>query len=287
MDTENTKGFRLTIALFVALGLYALLLLAWGFLQLSNPETDGPYLLFGATYGLMALFGGVYGLLFARKWGGMKSALGRVVIFLSLGLVFAEFGQLVFSYYNIIKEVEVPYPSLADVGFFGNIPLYVLAALSLTKVVGARIKSNKTLLKRLVFALIPVILLGASYAYFLKDYEFTDTPKLNVFLDFGYPLGQALYVALAVVVFVTSSNVLGGVMKSRILLLLGAFVAQYAADFNFLFQVSRGTWQNGGYGDLLYLTAYFLMTLSLVHILNVFNVKQPVAQPVAVAGNNE
>ncbi|NDC31981.1 MAG: hypothetical protein EBZ58_13855, partial [Bacteroidetes bacterium] len=82
----------------------------WVFISLTNQNANYK-LAFGATYGLMALLGAIFGLLNANKWGGRKSALGLTIIFLSVGLLFAEFGQLVFSYYNIIKSVEVPYPS--------------------------------------------------------------------------------------------------------------------------------------------------------------------------------
>ena len=59
---------------------------------------------------------------------------------------------------------------------------------------------------------------------------------------------------------------LGGIMKNRILFILFAFFAQYLADYNFLFQNSRGTWYNGGYGDYLYLAAYFLMTFGIIQL---------------------
>ena len=281
MNNDNVKTSKLNIALTTAISLFVLLSASWVVLRVSNPETDGPALLFGATYGLMALFGGIYGLLNAKKWGGWKSTLGRTLVYLSLGLLFAEFGQLVFSYYNIIKSVEIPYPSLADVGFFGSIPFYILGAFALTKVTGLHAKIGKTFKKQLVFAVLPLILLIVSYMIFLRGYSFTDTPKLTIFLDFGYPLGQALYVGLALVILLTTGNALGGVMKSRVLLLLAAFVAQYAADFNFLYQNLHDTWQNGGYGDYLYLIAYFMMTLSLIHMMTVF--KSPKIAPVTVA----
>jgi len=59
--------------------------------------------------------------------------------------------------------------------------------------------------------------------------------NLVVFLDFGYPLGQAVYVSLALVVLLSLGKFLGGVMKRPVLLLLLAFILQYAADFNFLY----------------------------------------------------
>ena len=104
---------------------------------------------------------------------------------------------------------------------------------------------------------------------FLQKYEFDWGQPLKIFLDFGYPFGQAIYVSLALLTYTLSKSVLGGIMKKKILFILFAFLMQYVADYNFLFQSSRGTWANGGYGDFLYFLAYFLMTLGLLNLQNI------------------
>jgi hypothetical protein len=38
------------------------------------------------------------------------------------------------------------------------------------------------------------------------------------------------------------------------------------ADYNFLYQASDGTWINGGYGDVLYLISYFLISFGLMQL---------------------
>jgi len=248
----------------------------WAYINFIIDPTDNQRYAFGALYGLMALSGAVYGVMSARKWGGTKSALGTALLMLGLGLGAAEFGQLAFSYYNIIKGVEIPYPSIADVGFFGAIPLYVIAALSVARVVGTKY-SMKTGLRKFIFLLIPLAALGVSYAVFLRTYEFEGASALRVFLDFGYPLGQALYVCLALLIYVSTLKTLGGVMKRRILLLLAAFAVQYAADFNFLYQTLHGTWVNAAYGDYLYFVAYTLMATTLVLFSYIPSAKQKVA----------
>ena len=239
--------------------------LGWGIIQLIDAPQDLNYF-FGAVYGLVALIGGIYGLSVAKRWGGFKSTLGRTISYLSIGLLLAEFGQLVFSYYNIFLHEPAPYPSVADIGFFGNIPLYILAALSLYVVMGLRRKSSKKALKYSALLVVPPAILFSSYWFFLRSYSTEGLTKLNVILDFGYPIGQAIYISIALVILVSISGVLGGIMRPRIWVLLAAFVAQYIADFNFLYQVYHETWANGGYGDLLYLVAYYLMAVSLIYL---------------------
>lgn len=253
----------------VAVGLFLILTVWWIILYLSGVQEQIENYLFGATYGLMAAWGGFWGITIAKHWGGTKSVLGKAILALSFGLLAAEFGQIVFSYYNIFSGVEVPYPSLADVGFFANIPLYTIGIILLAKASGIQFTLQK-LSSKLQAVLLPVAMLAFSYFFFLQGYEVDWTDPVRVFLDFGYPLGQALYVSIAVLVYVLSKNILGGVMKVKVLFLLFAFVAQYLADYNFLFQNSRGTWLNAGYGDYLYLLAYFIMTLGLLQLKTIY-----------------
>lgn len=257
----------------IALVLFGFLSVWWITLNLKSQPEDFSRYIFGATYGLMALLGGVYGLITAKKWGGYKSSLGRSILFLAIGLLLAEFGQIVFSYYNIVKKELIPYPSLADVGFFGSIPFYILGALALARVLNVSSVVRKNPVKLLAGIAVPLALLVATYWFFLNGYDPTDVSSLTVFLDFGYPLGQLVYVSIALIILLCVGRMLGGVMRKPLLLLLFAFILQYAADFNFLWQNMHETWVNGGYGDYLYLVAYFAMTISLIHLNLVFEGK--------------
>lgn len=254
----------------VAIAILVFFTIWWIILNLSGLTEQFQNYLFGATYGLMAILGGSLGIGIARHWGGLKSIMGKAIFAFSFGLLLAEFGQLVWSYYNIFLSVAVPYPSIADIGFFANIPLYAIGIMLLAKASGVQFRL-KNLSSRLQIVLIPSIILVISYFFFLQNYEFDWSNPLIVFLDFGYPLGQAFYVSLALLAYSLSKNILGGIMRNKILFLLFACVAQYIADYNFLFQNSRGTWINGGYGDYLYLLAYFIMTLALLQLNTVFS----------------
>jgi hypothetical protein len=191
--------------------------------------------------------------------------MGRAILAFAIGLLLQTFGQTVFSFYNLVSQVEIPYPSLADLGFFGSIPLYVYGTLMLAKASGVNV-SLKTFSSKIQAIVIPLVLLGFSYSLFLRGYEFDWSSPLRVFLDFGYPLGQAFYVSLALLAYLLTKKTLGGIMKNKVLFILIALVVQYVADYNFLTQAYAGTWQNGGYGDLIYLTAYLFMAIGLIQL---------------------
>lgn len=225
---------------------------------------------FPSIYGVMALLGAVGGLVVSQKWGGLKSVMGKAILMFSLGLFAQVFGQLVYAYLSFYKNIEVPYPSLGDVGYFGSIPLYILGVIFLAKASGLtiRLKSFESKIQAII---IPLVVLGVGYFLFLQGYEFDWSNPIKVFLDFGYPFGQAIYISLAILTYLLSRGVLGGIMKGKILFILFALSIQFLSDYTFLYQTSRGTWNVGGINDYMYLCAYFVMTLALMNLLTALN----------------
>ena len=187
----------------------------------------------------------------------------------SVGLLLQSLGQTIYSYYIYYERIDVPYPSLGDVGFFGTIPAYIYGVFLLARTSGAKI-SLKSFANKIWALIVPISMLMMSYIFFLKDYEFDWSQPLTIFLDFGYPLGQAIYVSLATLTLFLSIKVLGGVMKGPVLFLLFALIVQYLADYMFLYEVSHDSWRVGTENDLLYSFSYLLMGLALIYIGQVF-----------------
>ena len=230
----------------------------------ANPDGNQSVWSWADFYQIIALMGSVAGFFIAKKWGGLKSLLGRAVFVISLGLFFQNIGQTIFSIYAILWPSSTFYPSLADIGFFGSVIFYIYGAYLLCKVLGVHIAFRSYKTKILVF-LVPTLILAGSYLVFLKDYSADLSNPIKVFLDFGYPLGQALYISIALLAYIVSKNSLGGVMRGALLTLLFALFLQYAADFNFLFQSTQDSWVlAGSYGDFLYLVSYTCMAYALV-----------------------
>lgn len=251
--------------LIIAISFFSVITVWWIILQLSGVKEQFQNYLFGGTYGLIAVYGGILGIFIAQKWGGFKSSLGRFVYFIAFGLFVEEFGQLAFTSYNLFLKIQVPYPSIADIGFFGLIPFYILAVISLAHTVGLKF-SLKSIGAKLQLVFIPVIMLVATYALFLQDYTLDFSNPIKILLDFGYPLGHAIYISITILILSLSRKYLGGIMRNTIFFFLFAFLLQYVAEFNFLFQSSRGTWANAGYGDYLYFLAYSFMTLAIIQL---------------------
>ncbi len=251
---------------FLIIGLY-LFFTAWWLVNAAFHQfRHDSYVLLSEVYGVIALVGGLNGLFISKNLGGRKSYFGKAMILLSLGLLLQEYGQIAYSYLNSIRHVAVPYPSWPDIGFFGSIPVYIIGALYLAKGLGVRAIIKKSPIKLIASLLVAVIIVGTSYWLFLKGYQFSGTPKTTVFFDFGYPLGQAMYVVMALVTLLSMRGLLGGTMRKPVLLLLLAFLIQYSADSNYLYQNIHSTWGPAGYGDYIYMLAYVVMSISLIKL---------------------
>lgn len=252
----------------VVTGVILLVLSVWWVLVQGNSATEADRQLFSAFYGLMALWGALWGIKTAFEWGGFKSLFGKAILMFSFGLLAQEFGQLAYSYYANFLHVEIPYPSVGDLGYFGSIPLYAYGAFLLAQTAGIKF-AIQSIFDRLKIIAFPLTLLLLSYTLFLRGYEPDWSHPLMMFLDFGYPLGQAVYISIAIMTYVMCRKFLGGIMRSRVILILIAFVLQYAADFMFLYQNSTGTWEGGRLNDYMYLVAYTAMTLALLELRHV------------------
>lgn len=250
---------------------FILLTIWWITLRFMNlPPESYSNQLFAAVYGVIALGGGILGIGISRKWGGFHSIMGKSLFFFAIGLLFQEIGQLAYSYYIYFLHIPVPYPSVGDVFFYITIPIYTLAVIYLARASGIRI-SLKALTNKIQAIIIPLVMLALSYFLFLQKYEFDWSSPLTVFLDFAVPLGQAIYISLALLTYLLTKRVLGGVMKNKVLFILFALVAQFAADWTFLYQASIDTWYAGGINDYMFLCAYFIMTVGLLQFKTIYN----------------
>lgn len=259
------KGWQAKVAAII----FLLFTAWWISLQYTNRALDSSFDYFASTYCLMAIWGACWGITFAKKWGGWKSAMGKSILFFSFGLLAQAFGQICYSYYVMVLHIDIPYPSIGDIGYFGSIPFYIVGISLLAQASGIAL-SLKSLQNKMQAVGIPVLMLVVSYIIFLRNYSFDWSQPLTIFLDFGYPLGQSIYIAIALLTYLLSRKMLGGVMKKRVFLIMIALFIQFCADFIFLYQANNGEWLAAGINDLIYFIGYFVMTLGLVQLNVVF-----------------
>lgn len=244
-----------------------LTLFVWWIYIFIGKTTDAPINhIFGLVYGGFSLWGSYWAFSTASLWGGRKSTMGRAILALAIGLLLQGFGQYSFWVYNYILKVAVPYPSISDLGYFGTIPFYIYAAIQFAQASGAGF-SLKLFKNRLYAVVIPAVMLAISYLLFLKDYTFDTNEILTTFFDFGYPLGQAIYISIAILAYSLSQKMLGGIMKIRIMIIVAAFFSQYLADYIFIY--FSDLYFPASFIDCFYLFAYFMMTVAVLQLRSV------------------
>ncbi len=255
------KLTRYTLLIFILLSFW------WVYIFISGTKDDFQNHIFGFVYGGYSLWGAILGVYVARKWGGLKSIMGRAIIFLACGLFLQAFGQYSFWYYNYVLKIEVPYPAVPDIGYFGTIPFYILAALNFARVSGVKV-SLKSYTNKIQAIAIPIIILGLGYVLFLRNYDFLNTPPLQIFFDFSYPLGQAIYISIAILTYSLCRKILGGIMRTEILFLILAFFAQFLADYIFIY--FHELYFPASFIDYFYLMGYAMMTLAIIRFNSKF-----------------
>ena len=213
--------------------------------------------------------GFVVGLIRSRQWGGRKTAVGRSLLFLSLGLLSWAVGSYIWSYYNFFLNAEIPYPSWADVGYgqfawLMGIGLMMLANFTSLQTEASNAKS------KIYFFCIPILMAIVTY-YFLfvqlhgASIWQSDEP-LKVFVDLYYPLTDVLILTIIVLTSGLAFNFLGERLRLPITLLICGLVFNYIADFYFSYSTTVGSYYVGGPADVLFGCAMFVLSLGVSNL---------------------
>ena len=249
-------------------GYLLFLVIYWVILFQSGEKTSFYNLLYSFLFSLVPLIGGLIGMFKSKIWGRFKSAVGKAIFFISLGLFLWGSGSMVWSYYNFFLGEPAPYPSLADLGFAPSIFFYGLGAIFLAKATGAKYGLRNNFAKVFV-TLAPLVLLAFSY-YLLVTVARGGVlvPEgetgLKTILDLAYPLGDFLALTIAVIISGLSFRYLGGRYLFDIISILLGLAVMTFADAVFSYTTTVGTFYNGQFGDLLLTLGLFFITFGVL-----------------------
>ena len=263
---QNKNKFQIgAIALFAVLTLWWLSFRGRVDHQTTSDQIQANF------YSVMALYGSIIGFIAAKKWGGIKTVLGKAITFFSIGLLLQEIGQLTGDYLFYVKHSTVtPYPGIGDIAFFGSVIMYIVGVIYLSRAAGVhRFLKNSS--AKVIAVIVPLVLLSFSGFLLVFNQQYDFSHPLTVFLDIGYPVGQAIYISLALVAYLVSRKAFGGLLRKCIIWVVVALIFQYAADFTFIYQSHKGTYVTGSYDDYFYLLAQFFMSTALIQFLSVYN----------------
>lgn len=246
----------------------ALLIVMWGALYVTH-TTEGFYnYLYSFLFGLIPLIGGFIAMTSMGAWGGFKTAIGKAVFFIGLGLFLWGCGESIWSYYNFFLGVAAPYPSLADVGFAPSIFFYGLGAIYLSQATGAKYGFRSP--KAKVFVMLAIALVSAVSYYVLITLARggmllpEGETLLKAVLDIAYPLGDFLGLMSAVIISGLSFKYMGGKHILDVAAILTGLFVMYVADSIFSYTTTVGTYYNADFGDLVLALGLFFLTYGVL-----------------------
>ncbi len=266
--------FTFTKRSYFILGYFFVLVLWWVTIILSKSVGTQVNYMYGLSFSLLPLIGGVLGLCTSNEWGFLKSLFGKSIFFISLGLITWSLGGVIWSYYNLVLNIEVPYPSIADLAYVISWPLWSIGVFFLSKATGAKFGFKNAFGKLTVLI---SILVSLSLTYFLivqlankGQWDFSGGFS-QILFSFAYPLGDIVILALALVIYGLSFKYLGGKYRLPISLLLFGFILNYISDMAFSYTTAAETFYTGSWVDLLFTITFFVLSFSLNSISIVRN----------------
>jgi type IV secretory pathway VirB2 component (pilin) len=259
---------RINIYQKICVGFLGVLILFWAVLYDSH-STSGFYnYLYSFLFGLIPLIGGLVALIDSRIWGGLKSAIGKAVLFIGLGLFLWGSGETIWSYYNFFLNEAAPYPSIADLGFAPSVFFYGLGAIYLAKATGAKygLRNGKN---KIFVALATIVSLAIAYYVIVVLARGgvvipQDETPLKAILDVAYPVGDLVSMIVAVIVSGLSFQYFGGRYKADIIYILIGLFVMFIADSIFSYATTAGTFYNGEPGDLVLTFGLFFITFGVL-----------------------
>ncbi|HKZ35006.1 MAG TPA: hypothetical protein VJ179_04035 [Patescibacteria group bacterium] len=261
LDIAKRIARKKSALFFLALFLY--IFVTWWPLPDTFEEAQGlPHADF-YLYMFVGTLGALNGFRIAFKWGGLKSKLGKGIFFLSAALLSQDIGGFIWLYFNKVFLNDLPYPGLPDIGYFGVIPLSVIALLNFADLAGTKfsLRTVKGVFTAVGIALVMII---TSYVLFLKDVQPDFQDPIRTFLDFGYPLGEALVFALALIVYTLTTKTLGGAIRTPMIFMIGTFFILFLSDYTFAYTAGKGTYYDGNWVDMLYATYGCMTSIALI-----------------------
>lgn len=245
------------------LAYFALMMVYWVGLQLLGSTDLNVNLLYSFSLNTLAFLGGVFGVATSKKWGGVRSALGKGILFLSLGLVsWGGVGGYIWSFYNFVLRQDIPYPSFSDVGFIAAVPLWAVGMFYLAKATGVKY-GLRGVAGKVYLLLFPILTFILSYFFLVtvaRDGVVTDGGEsIKIFFDFAYPIGDVVIITIALLIYGLTLKLLGGLYKWPVRITLLGFVVMFFADMAFSYSTTVETYYNGNYADLLFTVALFLI----------------------------
>jgi PAS domain S-box-containing protein len=168
-------------------------------------------------------------------------------------------GEIVWSVYEVGLGVEVPYPSAADIGFVGAIPLAVAGILTFSHTSrGTSVGVRLWLDRAIIFLALLFVAWELGLSIVFNDPE---DPLLERLIDLSYPIGDVAIGTVLVLAIRRATDT----QQGRFFLLLGGLAANAVADSAFAYLTATGAYAAiGSELDAGWVVGYLMIALAAV-----------------------
>jgi hypothetical protein len=229
----------------------ALVTVAYFLLQSSKllvPVTDYVFVLASGICSILAF-------LATRRWG-IRGKFGLVHLGLFLGIFLWFLGDTTWAIYETVLQIEIPYPSFADVFYLaGYIPLAIGAVQFLWTFRGG--------LKRqasFVALGVGLLFLGLTYTFLIGPIAVSTKDFLTKGFGVAYPVLDSMLVVLAIFMFFLFR---GGKMAGAWVWISLGLLLNALADITFSLGTLQGWYYSGHPIELIQFWGYICLALGL------------------------
>ncbi|MDA4124079.1 MAG: hypothetical protein OK438_01320 [Thaumarchaeota archaeon] len=243
---SSLLGFRVWLASTVALTTTFAL-------QSFYPDLIGPLSNALPTVCASGAFASAF--LCLRRYGFGLRSFEAVWFCFALGTGLWVFAEASWAIYYFVLDIQVPYPSLADVFYIGGY-LPIIAGL------GAYLGTFRVAMsrQRLGFAIVVIAISTVLAMAFVLPTELAKSlSPFNLMTDMIYPVLDLVLLSLAILSLAIFYG--GTIARWWMLFGMGAILYVIGDEF-FLYQAAGGTYYNGSLDDLLFLLAYLVLALA-------------------------
>jgi signal transduction histidine kinase len=196
----------------------------------------------------------------ARRRGGIgrawTRAMRRAWWLIGLSAAAMGLGDAIWMWYQVVMNVESPFPSVADFAYLASVPLLAAGVLAFPVAPSERAARLRTLMDGVLIA---GSLLLISWATVLETlYRQEDVTPLERAVGIAYPLGDVAIVTIALALLVRRR----GRELAPLWLVAAAVGVLAASDTLFLYLTEMGTYGEGHLIDVGWPLAYLLLVLA-------------------------
>ena len=189
-----------------------------------------------------------------RKYGPKPNKFLTIWICFTVGMTLWFLGELSWAVYTFFLNVEIPYPSIADIFWLGGYIPLLIALFAYSKLFASVLSMRKK-----AFIAVLIIGLGVLVSVALIIPIMNEENLATLTIDLAYPLLDIALLSSALVGLAIFQK--GSLGKSWLWIILGILL-NVAGDMIFSYTTAQGSYYNGHLSELLFIYGYLLFMIA-------------------------